>query len=107
MLTEHPRNGHEADPGTTPEFLAVDPTVTVDAAVDATSISQPQPIHQDGKTGTRKENPLGIEAHPVSADIDGVVNGVEIWTYGHRVVLDRDDAFTLLDKIGDALRGRK
>lgn len=88
-----------------PGLLAVDPTVTV--AVDAGAASISQPLHQGSRAGARKENPLGIEAHSVSADIDGVVNGVEIWTYGHRVVLDRDDAFTLLDKVGDALRGRK
>ncbi|MFZ2176188.1 MAG: hypothetical protein WAW17_19550 [Rhodococcus sp. (in: high G+C Gram-positive bacteria)] len=105
MLTEHPRNAREADAGTMPGLLAVDPTGIVGATVDAAGIIQP--IHQGGRADTHKENPLGIEAHSVSADIDGVVNGVEIWTYGHRVVLDRDDAFTLLDKVGDALRGRK
>lgn len=99
------RQPENTDPPNLGTTVTLDNTGTVGATVDAAGISQP--IHRGGRAGTRKENPLGIEAHSVSADIDGVVNGVEIWTYGHRVVLDRDDAFALLDKIGDALRGRK
>lgn len=48
--------------------------------------------------------PVGIDAKAVSTDVDGVVNGVSIWIYGHEVTLDREDSFALLDRVQDALR---
>lgn len=49
-------------------------------------------------------DPFGIEAKAVSTDLDGVVTGVTIWLYGVEVTLDREDTFTLLDRVQEALR---
>ncbi|AWK76975.1 hypothetical protein CBI38_36830 (plasmid) [Rhodococcus oxybenzonivorans] len=59
------------------------------------------------QTDTGTDNPIGIEANPISSTIDGLVDGVEIWTYGQSVILDRDDAFTLVDRLLDALRNAR
>lgn len=51
--------------------------------------------------------PLVIAAEPVATDIDGVVTGIEISIYGQTVILDREDGFTLLDRVGEALRHQR
>lgn len=50
------------------------------------------------------EKPLGIDAKAISTDLDGVVTGVMIWLYGVEVTLDREDSFSLLDRVQEALR---
>ncbi|QHE73058.1 hypothetical protein [Rhodococcus sp. WAY2] len=61
---------------------------------------------EQANTGST-DRPIGIEANPISSTIDGLVDGVEIWTYGQSVILDRDDAFTLVDRLLDALRNAR